>query len=340
MSYIKDLTASSSSVNEGQTVNFTFTYVSSVSPTPSPIVNTSLPYTLSGSINAADILGGALSGNVTTNSSGVGTISVTLLNDMVTEGTETLTVNVTNPMMGNINSASTFVNDTSISGFIPQTYSLVANQSNVNEGSTATFTLTTTNVASGTSIAYTLTGNISAADISSGSLSGNAIVNANGVTTISIPIAADKQTEGPETLNLNIQGRTASVTINDTSTYVNPNDHITLVEGFGQIRLYQNSDGSQSVLENGVYYPIKNTPYGGDPNGPQSGFIAADFYNGVRVVVYQGGAFWYMNSSWAKDMTGPNSQDTGQVNSSQVTPLFLSNNATPSYALSSPRSVN
>jgi hypothetical protein len=123
------------------------------------------------------------------------------------------------------------------------------------------------------------------------------------------------------------------------NTYVNPNDHVTLVEGFGQIKLYQNSDGSQSVLENGVYYPIKNTPYGGNPNGPQSGFIAADFYNEARVVVYQGGAFWYMNSNWAKDMTGPNSQDTGQVDSAQVSSLFL-RDAPPTYALSGAYSVD
>jgi hypothetical protein len=213
-----------------------------------------------------------------------------------------------------------------------KTYSLASLNPSINEGSTATFILTTTNVASGTSLAYTLSG-ISLADIPGGSLSGNAVVNASGVATISIPTVADKQTEGSENLTLTIQGQTASVTIIDTSTYVNPNDHVTLVEGFGQIKLYRNSDGSQSVLENGVYYPIKDTAYGGNTNGPQSGFVAADFYNGVRVAVYNDGAIWYMNSSWSKDRLGPNSQDTGQVDSAQVSSLFLSN-ATPIYLIS------
>ena len=40
----------------------------------------------------------------------------------------------------------------------------------------ATITLRTTNVAAGSSIPYTLSG-VSAADVSSGSLSGNAVVN-------------------------------------------------------------------------------------------------------------------------------------------------------------------
>ena len=337
MSFVQGLTASSSYVNEGQTVNFTFTYVNLGMNSAS---NQSLPYTLSGAITAADISGGALSGTVTTNSNGVGTIPVTLLNDNLTEGPESLTVTVQGV------SASTVINDTS--RLLPSTlfYGPIGNQESVNEGSNAIFTLANTNIAPGTSIPYVLSGSVNSADILGGALSGSAVVDANGVATFYIPIAADKKTEGAETLILNVTGPSgflvgSSVTINDTSTtYVNPNDHVTLVEGFGQIKLYQNSDGSQSVLENGVYYPIKNTPYGGDPNGPQSGFIAADFYNGVRVVVYQGGSFWYMNSSWAKDMTGPNSQDTGQVNSAQVSSLFLSNNATPSYALSSPSSVN
>jgi hypothetical protein len=51
------------------------------------------------------------------------------------------------------------------------TYSLVSSQATVNEGSTATFTLTTTNVASGTALTYSLSG-VSSSDLTSGSLSG------------------------------------------------------------------------------------------------------------------------------------------------------------------------
>jgi Ca2+-binding RTX toxin-like protein len=90
-----------------------------------------------------------------------------------------------------------------------------------------------------------------------------------------------------------------------------------------------NSDGTQSALENGVYYPLKNTSYGGSPNSGVSGFVAVDYYNGVRVAVYASGAFWYMNSAWAKDITGPGSQDTGNLSSSQlVNTLFLTETIT------------
>jgi hypothetical protein len=95
------------------------------------------------------------------------------------------------------------------------TYILTSSESG-NEGSTATFTLTTTNVASGTSVPYTLSG-ISAADITGGLLTGSAIVNSSGTATISVGIVADNLTEGAETLTVTAQGKSASMTINDTS---------------------------------------------------------------------------------------------------------------------------
>jgi hypothetical protein len=96
------------------------------------------------------------------------------------------------------------------------TYKLVSNQSSFNESSTATFTLTTTNLASGTSVPYTLTG-ITAADVSGGVLSGNAVVNSSGVATISVNLLNDNLTEGTETLTVTAGGITASTVVNDTS---------------------------------------------------------------------------------------------------------------------------
>ena len=96
------------------------------------------------------------------------------------------------------------------------TYSISATSSSVNEGASATFNLTTTNVAAGTEISYSLSG-VTTADLTSGSLLGKVIVNASGITAISIPIAADLLTEGAETLVLSTQGLSASLTINDNS---------------------------------------------------------------------------------------------------------------------------
>ena len=165
-----------------------------------------MPYTLSG-ISAADVSGSSLSGNAVVNSSGVATISVTLLNDALTEEAETLTVTAGGA------TASTLVNDTSKG---VATYSLLAASASVNEGSTATFTLSTTNLAAGTEVVYTLSG-VNASDITGGALSGTASVNLNGTATISIPITADLATEGAETLTVTAQGKSASMTINDTS---------------------------------------------------------------------------------------------------------------------------
>ena len=96
------------------------------------------------------------------------------------------------------------------------TYAISATAPSVNEGGGATFNLTTTNVAAGTEINYSLSG-VATSDLNSGSLLGKVIVNASGLTAINIPIAADLLTEGAETLVLSTQGVSASITINDTS---------------------------------------------------------------------------------------------------------------------------
>jgi hypothetical protein len=96
------------------------------------------------------------------------------------------------------------------------TYSLKASSTTINEGSTATFTLTTTNVSAGTLVPYILSG-ISAADVFGGSLSGNASTNSIGVATISVTLLNDALTEGTETLVVTAGGVTASTVVNDTS---------------------------------------------------------------------------------------------------------------------------
>ena len=243
--------SSNSSVNEGSAATFTLTTTNVAS-------GTSVPYTISG-ISAADVSGGSLSGNAVVNSSGVATISVTLLNDSLTEGSETLIVSAGGA------SASTVIYDTSKSP--SATYSVSENSSSVNEGSIATFTLTTTNVASGTSVPYTISG-ISAADVSGGSLSGNAVVNSNGIATISVALLSDSLTEGPETLTVTAGGASASTKINDTSltqiiTYTASTTQTSASEGsIITVSLYGGKSSSGAT----VYYEL----YG-------SGITSSDF---------------------------------------------------------------
>ena len=94
-------------------------------------------------------------------------------------------------------------------------FSLSSNSASVDEGSTATFTLKTTNVPTGTVLNYTLSG-VSSADVIGG-LTGSTTVGSNGLATIAIAIVADNLTEGNEVMTLALQGQSATITINDTS---------------------------------------------------------------------------------------------------------------------------
>ncbi|MCF8163675.1 MAG: hypothetical protein K9J78_07480, partial [Polynucleobacter sp.] len=107
------------------------------------------------------------------------------------------------------------------------TYTLTSLASSVNEGSTATFTLNTTNVASGTSVPYSISG-ITAADLVSGTTSGSLTVDSAGQATINVSLKADQLTEGNETLTLTVQGNSASTTVMDSSFLSNTSPSILI----------------------------------------------------------------------------------------------------------------
>ncbi|MGB6035390.1 MAG: hypothetical protein WBG42_03920 [Cryomorphaceae bacterium] len=128
------------------------------------------------------------------------------------------------------------------------TFALAADAASADEGTTATFTLTTTNVAEGTEVAYTLSG-VDAADVTGG-LTGTATVGADGTATISVPLVADAVTEGPETLTVTLDNglATANTIVNDTSVELTGNQilvdqNLTAVDGEAEIFVY-NIDSS------------------------------------------------------------------------------------------------
>lgn len=96
------------------------------------------------------------------------------------------------------------------------TYALTAGATSVDEGGVAIFTLKTTNLAANSTVAYEITG-VSASDLVNGKLTGTAVVGADGVAKIEIPIAADQLTEGAETLKVTAGGASATIVVNDTS---------------------------------------------------------------------------------------------------------------------------
>jgi S-layer protein len=98
------------------------------------------------------------------------------------------------------------------------TYSLASSAAAVNEGDTVIFTLTTTDVAEGTLLDYTISG-VNASDISGGQLTGKMTVDSQGKAQVQVDLLNDNTTEGTETLTLTVTGtgEAASVDVNDTS---------------------------------------------------------------------------------------------------------------------------
>ena len=214
------LSASSTTINEGSTVTTTVTTTNVTS-------GTVLYWELSGTgITSSDFSSGSLTGSGTVNAQGTFNFSHTLDNDVTTEGSETIAVRLytdsgRTSQVGN--TLSIIVNDTSV----PQaTYSISSNPTSVNEGSSFTTTVTTTNVANGTALYWALEGtNIDGNDFSSGALTGSGSIS-NNTFNFTHTLASDATTEGTETLEIALyvdSSRTVkvaetSVTINDTST--------------------------------------------------------------------------------------------------------------------------
>ncbi len=86
----------------------------------------------------------------------------------------------------------------------------------VNEGSTATFTLQSTNPADfGKTFSYNISG-VSAADIVGGQLAGTVTLDAQGLAHVAVTLVADATTEGAETLTLAFGSLTDSIQVIDT----------------------------------------------------------------------------------------------------------------------------
>ena len=196
------LTTNDSTVNEGSsvTISLATTGVSN---------GTLVPYTISG-VSTSDISLGSLTGNFTM-SSGAASLTFTVLNDVTTEGAETLTLSLNNGQA----SVDIDIADSSLSpGF-----SVSASSNSVDEGSTVTFTLNGTNVNPGT-FGYTITG-INQSDISAGALTGTITTQGDysqSSGTTSITLANDATTEGQETITFTAESKSVQVTVNDTST--------------------------------------------------------------------------------------------------------------------------
>ena len=204
------LSASSAAIDEGSAVTFRLqtTYVAP---------GTSVAYSLGGTgITAADVVGGQMSGALTIDATGLATVVVVLAADTKTEGAETLRLELANAL----GHQDVLVRDTSVDPPLLPTYVLSRNVPAQNEGGSIAYTLTTTQVAAGTTLAYTLSGiGITAADIAGGVLSGFFTIDAQGLGSATVGLVADASTEGSEQLRLQLINNAAQIDtlVNDTS---------------------------------------------------------------------------------------------------------------------------
>ena len=107
------------------------------------------------------------------------------------------------------------------------TYSIATNSAYYNEGETINASVSTTNVATGTTLYWTVSGTgIDSADFANAALTGSGTIN-NSTLAFNLAVASDLKTEGTETLQINLYSdsartlqvaNTASISILDAST--------------------------------------------------------------------------------------------------------------------------
>ena len=214
------VSASATSVNEGSSFNLNVTLGNVGSWI---LVNPTLSY--SGTASSTDFAGGFPS-SIAVGQSGSTTYSLnySALSDLTTEGNETVNITVSYSVYGGNTWGSTgtiTINDTSQAP--SATLSPSANP--INEGSTMTFTVTTTNFPSGT-LYWTLE-NVSNWEGSDQSATSGSFTVNSGSGTFSFTITSDGYTEGTEQFLARVRinstsgtiiGTSATISISDTST--------------------------------------------------------------------------------------------------------------------------
>jgi hypothetical protein len=189
------------SLAEGETVTYTITTVNVSN-------NTVLNYTLSGDqITKDDIASGSLTGSFTIQNN-TATVEVKIAEDSIVEQAELLTFKIDNTT-ASVDVVITaqsqpFTIDTNI-----PTYALQTDKFQYEEGETIVYTVTTTNVADGTKLQYSLFGEqITASDISTGSLYGTFVI-INNQAKFYVTIEKDSVIENDESMRCVISGTNA-----------------------------------------------------------------------------------------------------------------------------------
>ena len=211
------ISSDKTSVNEGGIVTFTIT-------TTAVSNGTTLYWTTNGTTAAADYADTTLSGSFVVNSN-TATITRTLVNDVTTEGVENFSLSVrTSSTSGTVVATSNlvYVNDTSPG----PSYGITTSTSSVREGGSVTYTVSTTLVPNGTTMYWTASGGVVAADFINNRLDGTVVIN-NNTGTFSVTLIEDLSTEGVEKLNMALRLGSISGTVVATAPTVNVLDTST-----------------------------------------------------------------------------------------------------------------
>jgi hypothetical protein len=214
------VTPSTLTPSEGSTI--TFTVAGTNTPNGNYYYVVEEPTGL-GTITSTDFTSGALSGTFSI-SGNSGSFPLTVSRDLTTEGVETFAVSVrSTSITGQILGTSDEITITDSS----LTPSFTVAPSNVNEGSTASFTVENVG-ADGTYFWTVLNGTTASADFSavSGSfaVSGSTGGLDNGTGSFSITTVSDRVTEGSQTFQVQVRSGSVSGTVVLTSSAITIND--------------------------------------------------------------------------------------------------------------------
>ena len=213
------ITPSAASVNEGSSVSFTVNTVNA---------SGTLYYSTNGTANAADFTDNSLTGSFslvsTGSTTGVGTIVRSIATDFDTESGEQFSITV---RTGSTSGPGVTTSSNVTIGDVTPTVNVAESATSVDEGGSVTFTISGSNIPDGTYY-YTIyeeEGTIASTDFNPANLNGSfSVSNNNG--SITITIAEDITSEGPDQFKIQIRTGSISgtviaesnaITINDTS---------------------------------------------------------------------------------------------------------------------------
>ena len=244
------VTPSTLTMNEGETVTFTITTLNVAD-------GTTLYWSNTGTTNGATDFAypGSNNGTFVINS-GLGTIDITLVDDITTEGGENIAIKIrTSSISGPIvaTAATVTVLDTS-RGTVPE-YTVTPNLLSVNEGNSVTFTISTLNVPDGSTLYWTNGGNTGSSDFEDLANNGSVII-INDLGYVTRTLKSDLLTEGTETIILELRTFSTSGTVVATSPTVSVTDTST----GGTVSTYNIEPSASSVNEGGtISYTISTT---------------------------------------------------------------------------------